>query len=80
MNFEIKIILFFCFVVAVFFILPKIINFFLFRKLKDLPEIDRKLHEGEYTGIKALRAEYVIDYYISRGLFFSKYEEDGDEE
>lgn len=76
MKYEIGMLIFFGIIIFSFYIFPRIINYFLLRKLKDIPNIDRKLHEGKYSNFNALRAQYAIDFYESIGLYTSKYEEE----
>jgi hypothetical protein len=78
MDSEIKIILFILFLVIGIKGFIKIYNYLLLRKLKDLPEIDRKYNEGLYSPFELLRAEYVIGFYERLGLYTSKYDEDGE--
>lgn len=78
MNNEIYILIFIGIIIFGLNIFLRIINHFLLRKLKDLPEIDRKYHEGLYSGFDSVRAEYVIGFYESLGLYTSKYDEDGE--
>lgn len=78
MRYEFGMLILICIIIFILYLLPKIINYFLLRKLKDLPEIDRKLNEGKYSSFKALRAQYVIDFYSSIGLYTSIYDEEGE--
>ena len=78
MRYEFGMLILIGIIISILYLLPKIINHFLLRKLKDLPEIDRKLNEGIYNNFNALRAQYVIDFYSSIGLYTSKYDEEGE--
>jgi branched-subunit amino acid transport protein len=76
MNLVIWIILLVFFFSAVAYLIPRIINFFLIRKLHQLPEIERKLMEGEYSVFNAVRAQYLLDYFESRGIYFPTYNQE----
>jgi len=56
----------------------RVVNFYIQRKLpfETLRTIEKKLNEGEYSILQEIRAEWVLKYMETRGLYFRESEDE----